>query len=201
MPDREAVADNVRKLLRLRMSFIPYLYSAFNKYHATGKPPIRALVLDWPKDPKVSLLDDQFMFGDSVLVAPMFAGESNRTVYLPAGDWFDFWTHERISGGKFITATNGVGQIPLFVKGGTLLPLAEPIEFVKPDTCFEITVYMVGDKPADFPLCEDDGLTTAFAKGEQNQIVLHASGDDYSIRRTGNYHGLERYKVGGWKRF
>ena len=52
MPDREAVTENVRKLLQLRMSFIPYLYTAFNEYHATGKPPIRALVLDWPDDPK-----------------------------------------------------------------------------------------------------------------------------------------------------
>ncbi len=60
-------------------------------------------------------------------------------------------------------------QIPLFVKGGTLLPLAEPVEFIKPDTCFDITVNIVGDKPADFTLYEDDGVTTAYAKGEQSQ--------------------------------
>jgi alpha-D-xyloside xylohydrolase len=201
MPDRQAVADNVRQLLQLRMSFIPYLYSAFNEYRVTGKPPIRALVLDWPNDPKVLPIDHEFMFGDSVLVAPMFAGETNRSVYLPAGDWFDFWTHEKIRGGKFIEATNGVGQIPLFVKGGALLPLAEPVEFVKPDTCFNLTVNIVGEKPAGFTLYEDDGLTTAYADGAQNQIQLRADGDNHSSRRNGNYQGPVRYKIVSWKQF
>jgi alpha-D-xyloside xylohydrolase len=199
MPDREAVADGVRQLLQLRMSFIPYLYSAFNEYHTTGKPPIRALVLDWPKDPKVRQIDDQFMFGDSVLVAPLFAGETNRVVYLPPGDWYDFWTHAEIRGGTTIEASNGVGQVPLFVQSGTLLPLAEPLEFIKPNTCFNITVNIVGDKPADFTLYEDDGVTTAYATGEQNQIQLHA--DDHSAQRTGNYHGPDRYKIISWKQF
>jgi alpha-D-xyloside xylohydrolase len=201
MPDRDTVADNVRSLLQLRMRFIPYLYSAFNQYHVTGKPPIRALVLDFPKDPKARTNDDEFMFGDSVLVAPIFAGETNRSVYLPAGDWFDFWTHQEIRGGKFIEATNGVGQIPLFVKGGTLLPLAEPVEFVQTNTCFNVTVNIVGAKPADFTLYEDDGVTTAYAKGEQNQILLRSSGDNHSVQHSGNYHGAERYKISAWKKF
>jgi alpha-D-xyloside xylohydrolase len=141
------------------------------------------------------------MFGDSVLVAPMFAGESNRTVYLPAGDWYDFWTHAKITGGKTIVATNGIEQAPLFLKGGTLLPLAEPVEFISPDTCLNITVQMVGDRPADFTLYEDDGTTTAYAKGEQNRIQLHADGENHSARRAGGYHGPERYKVTAWKQF
>ena len=201
MPDREAVTDNVRQLLQLRMSFVPYFYTAFNEYHSTGKPPIRALVMDWPDDPKVRQIDDQFMFGDSVLVAPIIAGESEREVYLPAGDWYDFWTHAKISGGTTIEVTNGVEQIPLFVKGGTLLPLAEPVEFIKPDTCFNITVNAFGDDPADFTLYEDDGLATAYARGEQNQILLHAAGDNHSVQRSGNYHGPARYRVTGWNQF
>ena len=132
--EREALTEGVRQVLQLRMSFIPYLYSAFNEYHLTGKPPVRAMVLDWPEDPKVRSIDDEFMFGDSVLVTPLFAGQKSRQVYLPAGDWFDFWTREKLNGGTTIEATNGVEQIPLFVKGGTLLPLARPLEYVKPDT-------------------------------------------------------------------
>jgi len=201
MPDRQDVADGVRQLLALRMSFIPYLYSAFNEYHAAGKPPIRALVLDWPADAKVRQIDDEFMFGDSVLVAPVFAGQTSRTVYLPVGDWYDFWTHAKITGGETIAATNGVGQIPLFVKGGTLLPLAEPVEFLKAGTCFDMTVNVVGEKNEDFTLYEDDGATTAYAQGEQNMIQLHADGDAQSIRRDGDYHGPERYKIAGWKPF
>lgn len=196
MPGHEAVTDAVRKLLQLRMSFIPYLYTAFNKYHSTGKPPIRAMVLDWPDDPKVREIDDQFVFGDSVLVAPMFSGESARNVYLPAGDWYDYWTHAKITGGKTIQAANPIDQIPLFVKGGTLLPLAEPVEYIKPDTCFNITVNIVGDNPIDFTLCEDDGFTV---NGAQNQILLHSNGQE--VRRTGDYGGSARFKIINWKQF
>ena len=157
--------------------------------------------MDWPDDPKVREIDDQFMFGDSVLVAPMFAGEDRRSVYLPAGDWYDFWTRAKISGGTVIQATNGVAQIPLFVKDGTLLPLAEPEEYTKPDTCFEVTVNVVGSQPADFTLYEDDGMTTAYARAEQNQVVLHADGGKPSVKRSGNYHGPDRFKITGWKPF
>jgi hypothetical protein len=59
----------------------------------------------------------------------------------------------------------------------------------------------MGDKPADFVLYEDDGVTTAYAKGEQNQIVLHAAGDNHSVLRSGNYHGPDRCKITGWKQF
>jgi alpha-D-xyloside xylohydrolase len=201
MPERATVTGAVRNLLQMRMSFVPYLYSAFNEYRATGKPPIRALVLDWPNDLKVREIDDQFMFGDSVLVAPIFSDQTQRTVYLPVGDWYDFWTHARIKGGTTIQATNGVAQIPLFVKGGTLLPLAEPVEFIKPDTCFNITVNVVGKNPANFTLYEDDGTTTAYANGQQNEIVLHVDGDQHSDKRSGNYHGPERFKIASWKDF
>lgn len=199
--EREALTTGVRQVLQLRMSFVPYLYSAFNEYRITGKPPLRALVLDWPNDPQVRQIDDQFMFGDSVLVAPMFAGQATRSVYLPAGDWYDFWTHEKIPGGASLSVTNGVGRIPLFVKGGTLLPLAQPVESIQPDTAFAITVNVVGESPADFVLYEDDGLTTAYARGEQNQIKLHAAGEEHTVTRTGNYHGAPRYQIAGWKSF
>lgn len=201
MPERSAATDAVRQLLQLRMSFIPYLYAAFNEYKDTGKPPIRALVLDWPGDPKVRQIDDQFMFGDFVLAAPMFAGQNERNVYLPAGDWYDYWTREKFTGGRTIEATNGVKQIPLFVKSGTLLPLADPVEFVALDTCFKITVNIVGHNPADFTLYEDDGATSAYARGEQNKIKLHAEGDSHSIQRDGNYHGPDRFKIAAWQQF
>lgn len=200
MPGRDAVIGVVRKLFQLRMSFVPYLYAAFNQYHSTGKPPIRALVLDWPKDSNVRQIDDEFMFGDSVLVAPMFAGQSSRAVYLPAGDWFDFWTHARISGPASVEVTNELEQIPLFIKGGTLLPLAAPVEFIKPDTCFDITVNEVGDNPADFTLYEDDGITTGYENGDQNKVLLRA-GASPSVSRTGHYRGPARYKITAWKKF
>jgi len=128
MAGHPQVEEGVRKLLELRMSFVPYLYAAFNEYHLKGMPPIRALVLDWPDDPAVREIDDQYMFGASVMVAPMFLGQKTRSVYLPAGDWYDFWTHQRHAGGQKIEVACPPEQIPLFVKSGSLLPLAKPLE-------------------------------------------------------------------------
>jgi alpha-D-xyloside xylohydrolase len=199
--ERRALTEQVRRVLELRMSFIPYLYSAFKEYHLTGKPPVRALVLDWPGDPKVRQIDDEFMFGDSVLVAPLFAGQKSRQVYLPAGDWYDFWSRERRQGGRTIGVANAVGQIPLFVKSGTLLPLAKPVESIKPDTCFEITAHIVGENAATFTLYEDDGISTDFASGNQGRVVLKAGPESNSVSRTGDYHGPLRYKITAWREF
>jgi alpha-D-xyloside xylohydrolase len=199
MPDRQQVTDGMRRLLQLRMSFVPYLYSAFNEYHRQGIPPIRALVLDWPRDARVRDIDDQYMFGAGVMVAPMFAGEKKRFVYLPAGDWYDFWTHQKYTGGQRIEATNDEEQIPLFVKKGTLLPLCQPVEHISADTVFDLTVYAFGSKPADFTLYEDDGVSNAFETGEQNKIRLHWDEQGHSIERTGQYKGPPRLKVSDWK--
>jgi alpha-D-xyloside xylohydrolase len=201
MPDHRQVTDGIRKLLQLRMSFVPYLYAAFNEYRLKGIPPIRALVLDWPDDPAVREIDDQYMFGASVMVAPMFLGQKTRPVYLPAGDWYDFWTHRKYADGQEIEATNHAEQIPLFVKGGTLLPLSRPVEHICADTVFKLTVYGFGSHPADFILYEDDGVSDAFATGEQNQVRLHWDDRGHSVERTGRYHGRPRYRIVDWKRY
>jgi alpha-D-xyloside xylohydrolase len=201
MPAREKLTGGIRKLLQLRMSFVPYLYSAFNEYHLHGRPPVRALILDWPSDAEARSIDDQYMFGNSVMVAPMFAGQTNRSVYLPSGDWYDFWNHQKYAGGQRIESTNDETEIPLFVKGGSLLPLAQPVEHIDSNTVFDVTVQAFGVQPADFILYEDDGVSTAYATGGQNQIHLHWDGHEPSIDRTGDYKGLPRYRNIAWHAF
>ena len=198
MSNHEEVTTAVRKILELRMAFVPYLYSAFNEYHLNGTPPIRALILDWPKDPKVRDTDDQFMFGPSVMVAPMFSGQNKRQVYLPQGEWYDYWTRQKYVGGRTIDATNDQQQIPLFIKAGSLLPLAEPVEQIGTDMCFKITVYSFGHNPADFVLYEDDGISNGFETGKQNQLRLHWNQQSPSVARTGNYSGPAHYQIVKW---
>jgi alpha-D-xyloside xylohydrolase len=137
------------------------------------------------------------MFGPSVLAAPMFAGQTSRPVYLPKGAWYDFWTHQKYAGGQTIAATNEVQQMPLFVQSGTLLPLADPVEDIKPDTCFNLTVTAFGPEPAECILYEDDGETDAFQSGEQNQVRLQWNGGGHSLERTGKYK-TARYQVANW---
>lgn len=75
-----------RRLIEVRMQLVPYLYSAFVRYNETGVPPFRAMVIDYPDDPKTWALDNQYLMGESMLVAPVLAGEHERSVYLPRGE-------------------------------------------------------------------------------------------------------------------
>ena len=85
---------------------------------------------------------DEYLFGDAMLVAPILSGENERDVWLPEGIWYDFFTGKRYEGGTHHRATEG---IPVYVKEGTLLPVAEPLEFVREDTQFAITLRAYGD--------------------------------------------------------
>ena len=199
MANHTEVTAAVRKLFGLRMSLVPYLYAAFNEYHLHGKPVNRALVLDWPEDPNVATLDDQFMCGPSIMVAPLFSGETSRTVYLPKGTWYDFWTGEKFEGGKTINVSKPTEIGPIFVKGDTLLPLAKPTEHFQADACYEITVQVYGDAPTSTRLFEDDGVTNDFLKGTQNQIELSWKAGKGNATSSGSYTGQSRYKIVGWK--
>lgn len=198
MDDWEKTESICRGLLQLRMRLLPYLYSAYADFHNSGMPPTRALVMDYPEDPNARAVDDQYMFGASLMVAPLFAGGNQRSVYLPSGDWYDFWTHAKYAGGCRIEITKPLEEIPVFVKGNVLLPLAEPVACVMPQTQFEITVNVYGEKPGCCMLYEDDGTSFDFDKGLQNRIELRWDGHDGVAQTTGDYRGPSRYKILGW---
>ncbi|MGA2059428.1 MAG: TIM-barrel domain-containing protein [Thermoguttaceae bacterium] len=199
MPNWKEVEAEIRKMFEVRMSLIPYLYSSFAQYRNKGLPPFRALVMDWPDDPKTYKLDDQYMMGEALLVAPLFAPRTEREVYLPPGEWYDFWTHKKYDGGRSYTIQKPAETIPVFVKGGTLLPLARPVEYVKDDTRFDVTAVAFGKECRPFELYEDDGLTYDFEKGKQNLLTLTWSPDKGGqVQKVGNYPG-SRYNIGEWK--
>jgi len=189
------VQEICKKLFELRMSLIPYLYSSFVKYHLEGIPPFRALVMDWPEDENVFEIDDEYMMGDSMLIAPVFVGETGRRVYLPEGGWYSFWTHELYEGGRYYEIQAELEQIPVFIKEGSLIPLAKPVEYVEKDTCFDITVYAFGDVCREFILYEDDGETFDFDKGSYNRVsIKYSMNSGFIEERSGNYSGI-RYKI------
>jgi len=194
-----AVEAMCRDVLSMRMRLIPYLYAAFARYHWEGLPPFRALVMHFPDDPNVWNIEDAYLMGDSLLVAPLLTGQTQRPVYLPSGAWYDFWTHARHEGGRTIECAKGLEEIPIFVREGTLLPLAEPVECVGPDTTFELTVHVFGNRPATFELYEDDGVTHNHDRGKQNRVVLQWNGQAGTVTRAGGYKGPERYRVVEWK--
>ena len=105
--------NEVRELLMLRVKLIPVLSEAFEKYQKTGVPPVRALVSDYTDDPETYEIDDQYVFCDGMIVAPMVCGESSRRVYLPKGKWRGFFDGQKYESGWIEVQTENV---PVFVK-------------------------------------------------------------------------------------
>ncbi len=108
--------NEVRKLLNVRKSLIPSLKEAFDKYRDTGVAPVRALVSDYTNDKNTYEIDDEYIFCDNLIVCPMTLDSDEREVYLPDGDWYDFWTKEKVRPGKFTVKSK---NIPVFIKNKT----------------------------------------------------------------------------------
>lgn len=195
--DHETVRNICRSLFEIRMALIPYLYTAYARYSLEGRPPFRALVMDYPEDANTYNIEDAYMMGESLLVAPIISGTTERDVYLPGGFWRCFWTDEKYEGGRSYHVTPGIEQIPVFVKEGTLLPLAEPLPFVPDDAVFRISLRPYGDNATSCRLYEDDGHTFKYRDGNWNWVDISVSEDrSVTAMRTGSYAGI-RYEFTG----
>jgi alpha-D-xyloside xylohydrolase len=157
------VSDVVRDVMRLRVRFLPYLYTAFAHYRFEGTPPFRAMALVEGfvgRDVK-----DQFMVGDELLVAPMFAGDTTRRVILPPGRWYDFYTGALAGSGETITVKPGLDRIPLFVRDGGIIPL-----LAGDSASLEVRHY--GEAAGRFELYDDDGTTFGYERGDFSWTAL-----------------------------
>jgi alpha-D-xyloside xylohydrolase len=176
----------LEKYLRLRYQLMPYIYSLGWQAHETGAPFMRGLFLDFPNDPNVANIGDEYMFGPALLVAPVTEqGTTERSVYLPAGcDWYNFWTNERVRGGQRITVPAPIDTIPIFVRAGSILPLGAPIESTNEKQAIEkIRVYPGAD--AHFALYSDDGTTYGYEKNAYEITNLDWSDSGSKFTHTG----------------
>jgi alpha-glucosidase (family GH31 glycosyl hydrolase) len=164
---RPDVEEICRKFLNLRYQLLPYLYSSVAQGHATGLPLMRALSLGWPHDEKAVMTSDAYMWGDQMLVAPVYELNAvTRMVYLPAGTWWDYWKMTRVEGGKSIKHAVDLASIPLYVRAGAILPIG-PIRQYTAETSDEPTslrVYPGTD--GRFIWYDDDGISYAHERGE-----------------------------------
>jgi alpha-D-xyloside xylohydrolase len=161
------------KYLRLRYALIPYMYSLGKHTYDTGAPFMRALFMDFPNDPAVSNIGDEYMFGPAFLVAPVTQqGRENRQVYLPAGsDWYNYWTNEKFKGGQTVNVAAPIDIIPLFVRAGSIIPMGSDIQTTATaQPLKEIRVYP--GKAAEFTLYDDDGVSYDYEKGKARTTEL-----------------------------
>ena len=196
----EAVMARCRDIVELRMRLAPYFYAAFYQYHQTGVPVFRALPIDFADDPEARGVEDEFMAGDHLLVAPIVGGGAQRFVYLPKGTrWVSYQTRELFEGGARVPMVVSEGEIPLFVRENAILPLAEPVQSIEENTVFEITAHIYGEYPAPFTLIEDDGVSRDFERGALNTVTLSwdRATQKGQVERKGSYRGV-RYRMKGW---
>jgi alpha-glucosidase (family GH31 glycosyl hydrolase) len=168
-----AVTDHIRDAIVLRMRLLPYWYTTFAQYREEGTPVIRPMPLVPGFDAGQAEVKDQYMVGDALLVAPIAPGAKSRTVVLPAGKWFDFYTGRLSGEGQTITVTPPLSQIPLFVKDGGLVPMiGDRLYAPGPDDVLPLEVRHYGERPATLRLYDDDGETFDYERGERTWTTL-----------------------------
>lgn len=153
-----------RRYAELRYRLLPYIFSEAVVCGQTSAPFLRPLVLDWQNDPNVFTIDDQYLFGRSLLVAPILDETNRRRVYLPAGDWFDYWAKTRLEGGRWIEVDAPLDVLPIFVKAGAIIPYGPLIQHTAEQPLDPLTVELYA------PV--DEGEYTIFEE-DCPAIVLH----------------------------
>lgn len=196
MADSAQATALVRDALQLRMRLLPYLDAAFARYEATGVPPCRALAMDYPTDPACRVVDDQWLLGEDLLVAPVFTGTSTRTVVLPPGIWWPLTGGASVHGGQTIEIAAPLDLLPVYVRDGAVLPLARPLAHVDSGTRFALEVHVYGDGRHGCTLVEDDGVTMG---GPANRVDLAWDGTQVRLARSGTWAD-HRFTLDAWTR-
>jgi alpha-glucosidase len=160
--------DIIRKYIKLRYRLLPFLYTALEEAHRTGVPLFRPLVLNYQEDSNTLNLDDQFMVGSDLLVAPILQpNQTSRMVYLPAGAWYDFWTGRKYTGGTMTRVEAPLEVVPMFIRAGSIIPEGPEMNYVGEKSFDPITFYIHPDEQgrAETVLYEDDGTSPAYKRG------------------------------------
>ena len=152
LDDWQSLEALCREIISWRMQLVPYLTAAFERYAEDGTPPFRALVLDAPRESRLYSVDDQYMVGDRMMVAPLFAGEPGRRVVMPEGAWHDFWTGAAIQGGTELSVPASTERIPVYVKSGSIVPWADVGLYAGASATRRITARIYGDGSLPFTL-------------------------------------------------
>jgi alpha-glucosidase len=176
--------DIIRKYLKLRYRLLPFLYTVLEEAHQTGVPLFRPLVLNYQADSNTLNLDDQFMVGSDLLVAPILQpNQTNRLVYLPEGIWYDFWTGKKYAGGTMRRVDAPLEVVPMFIRGGSIIPEGPEMNYVGEKPFDPVTFYIHPDASgrAATTLYEDDGTSPAYKRGVYRRTPLSVSTTDKGL--------------------
>jgi alpha-glucosidase/alpha-D-xyloside xylohydrolase len=171
-----------RKYLELRYRLMPYLYSAVRECTQTGLPIQRALWLHYPEDPAAVWRGDEYLWGRDMLVAPVVEkGARSRRLYLPRGLWYDYWTNERLDGGREIERAVDLETTPLYVRAGAVIPHDPVRQYTSEPVAEPATFVVYPGADGHGRLYEDDGVSFDYRRGEWMGIDLAWRDADRSL--------------------
>ncbi len=193
-PEAESIC---REMLTLRYRLLPYNYTMAFRNYESGLPLARPLIMMYPGDRRFADESSTYMWGDDILVSPVVnAGERSKSVVFPEGDWVNFWTDEVVHGGNSVEVAAPLGRIPLFVRSGSIIPMAPAMEYSdeRPLDTLTLGVYPGRGHPDSALLYEDDGTTTAyqngaFARTEFTQSMSVSNGTEHLVLVIGPSRG------------
>jgi alpha-glucosidase (family GH31 glycosyl hydrolase) len=161
-----AIEPVAKKYAELRYQLMPYTYTLAWEARDSGLPLMRAMYLHYPDDATARGIGTQFMWGRDMLVAPVFEkGAITRDVYLPRGDWYDWWTAERVAGGVTVKRPVDLATMPIYVRAGSIIPV-DPIRQYTAETVSEpTTIRVYRGANGNFTLYEDDGISQEYLRG------------------------------------
>lgn len=182
-----------RKAVELRYHLIPYYYDLFWKEEKTGLPVMRPLVLHYEKDETARECNTEFLVGENLLAAPVVVqGDRKKLVYLPAGEWYDYWTGERLESvdGKWIVRDAPLDTCPLYVKAGTVLPVWPKQNFVGEKDTDSVLMLEIYPGEGSWEHFQDDGESFDYRDGVYNQY--HCELKDRTLTVTRVHDGYEK---------
>ena len=188
-----------RRYDKLRYSLIPYIYSCAYESVNNNIPLIRPLILEYQEDPLVEDIDDEYLFGNSFLVAPVFNKKNQRFVYLPKGNWIDYWTKELFEGGKGYTYNADIKTLPLFVKSGAIIPMQGKVSFIENKPIDKIMLDIYPDIKSDFRYKDDYDEIVFECFSDNKKIEINISNIDKAYKLIINNYKKRDLIVNGKK--
>jgi alpha-D-xyloside xylohydrolase len=184
---------------RLRYRLMPYIYSIAGKVCHDNYTMMRGLVMDFPTDSAVLNVGDQFMFGPSLLVCPVYQpGTTSREIYLPRGGWYNFYSGEFVNGCQNFIADAPYERIPVFAREGAIIPAGPALQYTSEKPADPVTFFVYGGKDGDFELYEDEGVNYNYEKGQYSKIIIHFDHSTNTInfgKREGSFPGMLNKRV------
>lgn len=194
-PDNHPAYKTMLYYDKLRYRLLPYIYSAAGKTYFDDYTIMRALVMDFPFDKNVLNIGHQYMFGPSLLVAPVTDYKARTwLVYLPSSaGWYDLYTGKYCEGGQSVNAEAPLEKMPVFVKAGSILPVGPDLQYTSEKVADPLTLYVYTGADGSFDLYEDEGVNYNYAKGQYSIIPIEYNEASQTLKigeRKGTFSGM-----------